>query len=176
MKGTGIVFLFLFGLILSICLAKQTESSEEISDRNTPTPKEDSSVETGSDSEEENNIDKEGEKKGGKTKVKFLPVPLPTDFRVYDVLYKDGFISLEELVNVTEAKENVELAFSASDKNGDGLLSEEEFNTAPWMLQGDPSLNDEEVKVLEQEFHNQPPTPPALKLQPEKSSPTKTPS
>ena len=48
----------------------------------------------------------------------FHPVDMPTDFKSYDVINVDGYITLEELADVTGARENIQLAFNASDKDG----------------------------------------------------------
>ncbi|CAH1791922.1 unnamed protein product [Owenia fusiformis] len=82
----------------------------------------------------------------------FLPIPMPTDFDSYDVNVTDGFISLAELVAVTGAKENVELAFKASDIDGDGRLTLEEFKEAPLMLQGETPYDIETLVNVEREL------------------------
>ncbi|XP_069101281.1 uncharacterized protein [Argopecten irradians] len=63
----------------------------------------------------------------------FEPLPMPTNFSQYDT-NKDGYIDLEELMVATQAQENAALALHASDIDGDGRLSNKEFNDAPWII------------------------------------------
>ena len=64
------------------------------------------------------NSESSEEESHGTKKDTFHPVKMPTKFESYDVMPKDGFITLKELVNVTGARVNVRLAFNDSDKNG----------------------------------------------------------
>jgi hypothetical protein len=66
------------------------------------------------------------------TGYSFQPIPLPDKFAEYDVLERDGVITMEELVYVTGAVENARAAFKASDLNDDGVVDVQEFRKAPW--------------------------------------------
>ena len=48
----------------------------------------------------------------------FYPVHMPTDFKSYDINNTDGYITLQELIDVTGASENVDEVFNACDKDG----------------------------------------------------------
>ncbi|XP_060563752.1 uncharacterized protein LOC132723104 [Ruditapes philippinarum] len=61
----------------------------------------------------------------------FKPLPFPVNFSTYD-LNGDATIEIIELVRVTGTAENVHMAFSASDFNGDGFVTEEEYTRKPW--------------------------------------------
>ncbi|CAI9737196.1 dentin sialophosphoproteinsialophosphoprotein-like-like [Octopus vulgaris] len=69
-----------------------------------------------------------------KDSEEFRPVPLPEDFSRYDNNINDNFISLQELIKTTGARRNAKEAFKDADKNGDGRISPEEFQGAPWTL------------------------------------------
>ena len=58
----------------------------------------------------------------------FQPIPLPSKFEHYDVISRDGVITLEELALVTGATENIRQAFQESDTNGKILLSSVSFS------------------------------------------------
>ncbi len=84
---------------------------------------EDITIDT-SDSDEDDEVKEGGAiKKTGDTtlKVEFRPVSVPEAFSNYDV-DEDGLITLEELTNVTGARENVQQAFKDSDINGQCFL------------------------------------------------------
>ncbi|XP_014771710.1 dentin sialophosphoprotein [Octopus bimaculoides] len=69
-----------------------------------------------------------------KDSEEFRPVPLPKNFSRYDNNINDNFISLQELIKTTGARRNAKEAFKDADKNGDGKISPEEFQGAPWTL------------------------------------------
>jgi len=64
----------------------------------------------------------------------FRPVRIPTKFSEYDVSPKDGFITLMELTDATDAVEGARSVFKDIDKNHDGRISVLEFMRAPWNL------------------------------------------
>ena len=53
----------------------------------------------------------------------FYPVHMPTDFKSYDINNTDGYITLQELIDVTGASENVDEVFNACDKDGKYTIS-----------------------------------------------------
>ncbi|PIO40566.1 hypothetical protein AB205_0079480 [Aquarana catesbeiana] len=64
----------------------------------------------------------------------FVIVALPFNFDFYD-MNKDGVITLAELSNVTETQiDDANEPFKSADRNGDHLLSEKEFQDAPWVF------------------------------------------
>ncbi|XP_076337548.1 uncharacterized protein LOC143239856 [Tachypleus tridentatus] len=66
----------------------------------------------------------------------FQPVALPTDFDSYD---KDGngYIELNELVEASETSgKEAARPFADADRNNDNFISPQEFQNAPWNLQG----------------------------------------
>ncbi|XP_045165624.1 uncharacterized protein LOC123529379 [Mercenaria mercenaria] len=74
----------------------------------------------------------------------FKPLPFPVDYSLYD-RNGDARIDIKELVRVTGTAENVQAAFSASDLNGDGFVTEEEYKLKPWGYNpGDVIVNNEE--------------------------------
>ncbi|CAH1790718.1 unnamed protein product [Owenia fusiformis] len=89
---------------------------------------------------------------GGKNIGKFTPIRMPTDFESYDINPTDGFVTLLELVAVTGAKENVQLAFKDSDIDGDGRLTRDEFLKAPMTLQGFVDYDIQELIKVENEI------------------------
>lgn len=77
----------------------------------------------------------------------FHPIPVPANFEAYDIEPKDAHISLEELVKVTGAKENVEESFYAADKDGDMTISRSEFLEAPWWLEVDKTPTEDDISA-----------------------------
>ncbi|KAI8511288.1 hypothetical protein Bbelb_103880 [Branchiostoma belcheri] len=78
-----------------------------------------------------------GEEELGKLKLE----ELPTEFSTYD-LNNDHVITVEELAKVTGTKEEDAMhPFETADANGDLLLTEEEFDSAPWIFQLPPSAD-----------------------------------
>ncbi|XP_076336408.1 uncharacterized protein LOC143239321 [Tachypleus tridentatus] len=76
--------------------------------------------------------------------VEFRPVALPTNFNSYD---KDnnGYIDLNELAQVSEtSEEEAAQPFFDADQDHDGLVNPLEFQHAPWNLQGDLFLTEED--------------------------------
>ncbi|XP_014674409.1 PREDICTED: uncharacterized protein LOC106814582 [Priapulus caudatus] len=70
------------------------------------------------------------------TKTSFVPIKLPTDFASYDV-DTNGYVEIQELANVSDTTvEESSKPFEAADVNIDGLISENEFYSAPWDLSG----------------------------------------
>lgn len=68
----------------------------------------------------------------------FRPIKIPTKFSEYDINPKDGFISLLELTEASDAEEGARSVFKSTDKNFDGRISILEFMRAPWVLRPRP--------------------------------------
>lgn len=61
-------------------------------------------------------------------RVEFNPVDLPIEFEKYDILEVDGYITLEELVKVSEAEENAARVMKDSDTDGETEFSLNQFH------------------------------------------------
>lgn len=66
--------------------------------------------------------------------LQFQIVELPSEFNTYD-MNKDGSITLNELSDITETEsDDATLPFHNADKDGNDMLTKQEFEEAPWVF------------------------------------------
>ncbi|XP_078517531.1 uncharacterized protein LOC144782187 [Lissotriton helveticus] len=66
--------------------------------------------------------------------LQFQIVELPSEFNIYD-MNKDGSITLNELSDITETEsDDATLPFHNADKDGNDMLTKQEFEEAPWVF------------------------------------------
>ncbi|XP_069502337.1 uncharacterized protein [Ambystoma mexicanum] len=66
--------------------------------------------------------------------LQFRIVELPSEFNTYD-MNKDGSITLNELSDITETQsDDANLPFHNADKDGNDMLTKQEFEEAPWVF------------------------------------------
>ena len=89
--------------------------------RDSPTGSEDAKQDVPPDVQtlEESEVTQDVTQKLGLGKKVFKTVDLPKHFANYDVIKRDGLVSLEELINVTGAEKNIKRVFHASDLDGE---------------------------------------------------------
>ncbi|KAJ1109722.1 hypothetical protein NDU88_007082 [Pleurodeles waltl] len=66
--------------------------------------------------------------------LQFQIVELPSEFNIYD-MNKDGSITLNELSDITQTEsDDATLPFHNADKDGNDMLTKQEFEEAPWVF------------------------------------------